>query len=122
MEKLQTNFNILKKSVTRNWLKLVPKSSEKTLSRKSKNLYQITIFSLSGNEASHNLIRAVACGGASGARPPHLKSVPHISRLAPQLLHTSNTVLHKCAPPFWILAPLLLNTGYGPDFNVAMFA
>ena len=63
MEKLQTNFNILKKSVSRNWLKLVPKSSERTLSSKSKNLYQITIFSLPGNEASHNLVRAVACGG-----------------------------------------------------------
>jgi len=31
-------------------------------------------------------------GGASGARHPHLKSVPPISRLAPRLLHTSNTV------------------------------
>jgi len=30
--------------------------------------------------------------GASGARPPHLKSVPPISRLAHRLLHTSNTV------------------------------
>jgi len=30
--------------------------------------------------------------GSSGARTPHLKSVPPISRLAPRLLHTSNTV------------------------------
>ena len=37
-------------------------------------------------------IRAVASGGASGARLPHLKSVPPISRLTHQLLRTSNAV------------------------------
>jgi len=37
-------------------------------------------------------IRAVASAGASGAGPPHLKSVTPISRLAPRLWHTSNTV------------------------------
>jgi len=42
--------------------------------------------------------RAVASGGASGARPPHLKSVLPISRLAPWLLHTSNTAFSKCEP------------------------
>jgi len=31
-------------------------------------------------------------GGCSGVRTPHLKSVLPISRLAPRLLHTSNTV------------------------------
>ena len=46
--------------------------------------------------------------GASGARTPHLKSVPPISRLAHRLLHTSNTVFLKCGPSFWFLAPLLL--------------
>jgi len=66
--------------------------------KQEKNVYQIMTFSLSGNEASHNLVRAVACGGASGARPP-------ISRLAPLLLHTSNTVFSKCGFPFWFLAP-----------------
>ena len=35
---------------------------------------------------------------ASGVRPPHLRSVPPISRLAPWFLHTSNTVFCKCTP------------------------
>ena len=29
---------------------------------------------------------------------PHLRSVPPISRLAPRLLHASNTVFLKCGP------------------------
>jgi len=65
--------------------------------------------------------RAVASGEASGAQPPHLKSVPPISRLTHRLLHTSNTVFKKCGPPFWFLVPpsgfwppLLLNPGDGP--------
>ena len=64
---------------------------------------------LSGNTAD-DAIRAVVSGGASGARPHHLKSVPPISRLAPWLLHTSNTVFQKRSPPsgFW---PLLF---FGP--------
>ena len=54
--------------------------------------------------------RAAASGVASSARPPNLKSVPLISRLAPWLLHTSNTVFSNVDPPsgFW---PLLLVIG-----------
>ena len=59
--------------------------------------------------------------GGSGARSPHLKSVPPISRLAPCLLHTSNTVFWKCGPSsgFWplllvIAPPLLRNPGDDP--------
>ena len=58
--------------------------------------------------------------GASGTRPPHLKSVPPFSRLAPRLLHISNTVFKKCGPhlffcpSIWFLAPLLLNLGDRP--------
>jgi len=48
--------------------------------------------------------RAVASEGVSGARPPHFKSVPPISRLANRLLRTSNTVFLKCVAPFWFLA------------------
>jgi len=55
--------------------------------------------------------QVVASGGASGARPPHLKSVPPISRLAPWLLHTSNTVFLKCAAPSVFWPPLLLCPG-----------
>jgi len=43
--------------------------------------------------------RAAASGVASSARPPNLKSVPLISRLAPWLLHTSNTVFSNVDPP-----------------------
>jgi len=44
--------------------------------------------------------------------------------LAPRLLHTSNTVFKKCAPPsgfgpfFWFLSPLLLNPGDGPVASI----
>jgi len=58
--------------------------------------------------------RVVASGGGSGARPPHMKSVPPISRFVPRLLHTSNTVFLKCAPPSGFWPPLLLNPGGGP--------
>jgi len=134
MQKLQTNFNILKKSITRNWLKWVPKTSENTLSSKSKNLYQVMIFSLSGNEASHNLVRAVACGrtsgarppiwnrcppgatfiqycqgrrqrGASGARPLNLKSVPHHFTFGPLVAAYIQYSIFKMWLHFWFLAP-----------------
>jgi len=36
--------------------------------------------------------RAVASGGASGARPPIWNRCSRISHLTPRLLHTSNTV------------------------------
>ena len=56
---------------------------------------------------------------ASGARPPHLKSVP------PRLLHTSSTVFLKWGSPFWFLTPLfgfwpslLLNPGDGPAYVI----
>ena len=65
--------------------------------------------------------RAVASGGARGVRPPIWNMCPPISRLAPRLLHTSQSVFLKCGPPFWVLAPpsdfcppLLLNPGNGP--------
>jgi len=48
--------------------------------------------------------------------PPHLKSVPPVSCLDLQLLHTSNIVLKKCSPPLWFLAPPrceILATGLG---------
>jgi len=37
--------------------------------------------------------------GGQWCPAPHLKSVTPISRWAPRLLHTSNTVVFKCAPP-----------------------
>jgi len=43
--------------------------------------------------------------GANGVRRPHLKSVPHISRLAHRLLHTANTVYSKSVPPFLVFGP-----------------
>jgi len=43
-------------------------------------------------------IRAVASGVASGARPPQLKSVPSISRLALRLLHTSKVKVRSKMP------------------------
>ena len=63
------------------------------------------------------LPNCVCCAGSSPAGgsvvrdPPHLKSVPPISRLTPCLLHTFNTVFLKCAPllvfrpSFWFLDP-----------------
>jgi len=39
------------------------------------------------------------------ASPPISNLFPPISRLAPWLLHTSNTVFLKCGPSFWFLAP-----------------
>jgi len=39
-----------------------------------------------------NLCQGRRQRGGSGARPPHLKSVLPNARLAPRLLHTSNTV------------------------------
>jgi len=59
--------------------------------------------------------RAVASGGASGARPLHLKSVP-----SPFHLWASGCCIHpilyfKMVTPFWFLAPLLLNPIDGPD-------
>jgi len=62
-------------------------------------------------------IRPVASGEASGSRLPHLKSVPPISRLAPRLQHTSNTVFLKCGPPFGFWSPLLLNPCDGPGLH-----
>ena len=44
---------------------------------------------------------------------------PPISRFTPRLLHTSNSVFKKCGPPFWFLAPLLLNPGDGPAQTVS---
>jgi len=61
---------------------------------------------------------------ASGVRPPHLRSVPPISRLAPWFLHTSNTVFCKCTPllvfgPSSVFWPsLLLNPGDGPGCSL----
>ena len=43
-------------------------------------------------------IRAVANGGASGAWPPQIKSVPSILRLAPRLLHTSKVKVRSKMP------------------------
>ena len=50
------------------------------------------------NDAQTGICRAVASGGASGARSP-------VSRLAPWLLHTSKTVFLKCSPPAGFCPP-----------------
>jgi len=42
---------------------------------------------------------------------------PPISRLAHRLLHTSNTVFKKCAPPSSSWPHLLLNPGDEPAFR-----
>ena len=69
----------------------------------------MTLFELFGAPAvlwpPHGEGPSPAQGRGSGARPPHLKSVPPISRLAHRLLHTSNTVFKKCGSPCWFLAP-----------------
>ena len=65
--------------------------------------------------------RAVASGGACGARPSHLKSVPpHFTFGPPVVVYIQYCIL-KMWPPFWFLAPLfgswpllLLNPGDGP--------
>jgi len=56
------------------------------------------------------LTRAVASGGASGARLPHLKSVRPISRLAPGCYIYPILYFENVVPPsgFW---PLLLLFG-----------
>jgi len=49
--------------------------------------------------------RAVASGGASGARPPHLKSVhPHFT-FGPLFAAYIQLQYFKNVPPFWFLAP-----------------
>jgi len=50
------------------------------------------------------LVRVVAIVGQWWSAP-HLKSVPHITRLCPWLLHTSNTVFLKCAPILFLINP-----------------
>jgi len=54
--------------------------------------------------------RAVASQGASGARPSIWNLCLPVSRLAPLLLHTSNTVFSRCGSPFCFW-PLLLVFG-----------
>jgi len=60
--------------------------------------------------------------GRSGARPPHLKSVPPHFTFAPRLLHTSNTVFFKFGPPSGFWPPLLLNPGHGPAMVLSSMA
>jgi len=55
--------------------------------------------------------------GANGVRPPHLKSVPAVSRLAHRLPHTSNTVSSKSSPPSGFWPNPLPNSGDGPVSN-----
>jgi len=55
------------------------------------------------NVAVH-LHRAVANGEASGARPPHLRSVPPISRLAPGC-YIHPTLYFKNVPPLLVFGP-----------------
>ena len=71
----------------------------------------------------HNwiLLRAVANGGASGARPPRLKSVPPHFTFGPLVAAYIQHSIFKMwplllvfGPSFWFLAPLLLNSGNGP--------
>jgi len=52
--------------------------------------------------------------GTSGARPSHSKFVPPHFMFGSWLLHTSNIVFKKCAPPsdFWL--PRMRNPGDGP--------
>ena len=67
------------------------------------------------NRYSYTLLRAVASGRASGARPPHLKSVPPILRLAPGCYTYPILYFKNVAPPSGFCPPLLLNPGGGPD-------
>jgi len=60
-----------------------------------------------------HLGRAVASGGPVLPVPPIWNRFSPISRLAPQLLHTSSTVFLKCGPPSGLRPPLLLNPGEG---------
>jgi len=56
-------------------------------------------------------------GGPVVPGPPIWNLCPPISRLASWLLHTSNTVFKKCAPPSVFWPPLLLNPGDGPGLH-----
>jgi len=56
-------------------------------------------------------------GGPVVPGPPIWNLFPPISRLASWLLHTSNTVFKKCAPPSVFWPPLLLNPGDGPGLH-----
>jgi len=65
---------------------------------------------------------AVTIGGASGARPPHLKSVPPHFTFGPLVATYIHYCIFKMWPLFWFLAPpsgfwppLLLNPGDGFD-------
>ena len=64
--------------------------------------------------SEQRISRAVANGGPVVPGPPIWNRCPPISRLAPRLLHTSNTVSLKYGPHSGVCPPLLLNPDDGP--------
>jgi len=77
---------------------------------------QFTLISLGFTLIHVLIVRAVASGGASGARPPFEICAPHFT-FGPLVAAYIQYRILKCAPPSGFWSPLLLNPGDGPVYS-----